>query len=75
MTEVTLRFRNQQEKQKFLEELSDGYGENHCQLDWGVENGVRLKDAKVINIVPFGPLIEDDDYDDFGLQKMEKDLK
>ncbi len=69
--EVTLRFRNSREKNRFLVGLSDGFGEEHCQLSWGAENGVHLKEAKVIDVTPWGPLDDDEEeFDDFGLEKM-----
>lgn len=73
VTEVILRFRNQKEKAKFLIGLADGFGEEHCQLSWGAENGVSLKEAKVIDITPWGPFDnseDEDDFDDFGMEKM-----
>lgn len=32
--EVVLRFRNKQERDYFMGQLSDGFGENECDLKW-----------------------------------------
>lgn len=78
-SEVTLRFRNDREKNKFLTGLADGFGEEYCQLFWGAENGVSIFDAKVIDVTPWGALDipsnedDEDEFDDFGLSKMRGD--
>jgi hypothetical protein len=74
--DVTFRFRNKKEKDRFLLGLADGFGEEYCTLRWGVENGVALVDAVVVDVNPYGDTVfdeDDDDFDDYGMQKMDGD--
>ncbi len=34
---ITLRFRDEDERNEFLGQLSDGWGENYCRLAWDHE--------------------------------------
>ena len=42
-------------------------------VDWGKENGVDLKEATTIDVPPFSPLEDDDEFDDDGLTVYEDD--
>jgi hypothetical protein len=51
---VILHFQNDAEKSKFMGGLSDGFGENDCQLTWG--DGLKFDDAihfHVENLDPY----------------------
>lgn len=35
---VTLRFKSAADREAFMSGLSDGWGEDHCQLNWPADN-------------------------------------
>lgn len=45
---VELCFRNQEQRNKFMGGLSDGFGENVCELDWPWECAQTKSDGSVI---------------------------
>jgi hypothetical protein len=49
--EVTLRFKSESEKDYFMSQLSDGWGENLVRLDWPWRDGVRFQDCRTFDVV------------------------
>ena len=47
---VTLRFRSRSERETFMGQLSDGWGENECSMEW--PEGVDLDDAEEGYVIP-----------------------
>jgi len=47
---VTLCFKSEDEKKFFIAGLSDGFGENICDLDWEWKNKISLYDSPLIVI-------------------------
>jgi hypothetical protein len=56
--EITLRFRSEADKEEFMGQLSDGWGENVCQLFWSDDK--TFDETKVFDI----ELLSDDYGDD-----------
>lgn len=56
---VTLKFKSQAAKEHFMGGLLDGFGEEHCQLEWPHETGMKFDEC-----VEFGVTVVDpfDDY-------------
>ncbi len=50
---VTLVFKTREERDWFMGQLSDGFGENECDLSW---RGDDLDRAKVVRVTPQGDL-------------------
>lgn len=47
---VTLRFKNRDDRHHFMGGLTDGWGENACDLHWGQERGVMSRDADTFDV-------------------------
>lgn len=69
MIEATLRFKTDEDKQEFMGQLSDGWGENWVSLDWGHPN-VSFEEATVFDVEVFdvrdemfGGYSEEDEYE------------
>ena len=60
---VTLRFKNQEDRDYFMAGLNDGFGENHCMLDWPYDNwskedqrsGVAFHSCDTFDVEVFRP--------------------
>jgi hypothetical protein len=66
MIEVTLRFKTDEDKQEFMGQLSDGWGENWVSLDWGHPN-VSFEEATVFDVEVH------DTFDAYGAHYSEED--
>ena len=60
--EVRLRFRTEKDRKEFIGGLSDGFGENFCQLDWewmatarGEPVSISATEAAVLAVDVFEP--------------------
>jgi hypothetical protein len=49
--EVRLRFKSKDEKDYFLSQLSDGWGENVVHIEWDWRHGVKLTEARTIDVI------------------------
>jgi hypothetical protein len=49
--EVTLRFKSESEKDYFMSQLSDGWGENLVRLDWPWRDGVKFQNCRTFNVI------------------------
>ncbi len=47
---VVLTFDNTDERNKFMGQLSDGWGENVVDLEWDWESGVEFVDCDVFHV-------------------------
>lgn len=51
--EVVLRFWSKAAKQRFLGQLSDGWGEDALEFEWPWQAGVALADATHLEVLSF----------------------
>jgi hypothetical protein len=58
MKRVTLEFKDEREKEYFLGQLSDGWGENYVELDWDSSKG-NLEKASTVMVTPICVLCEE----------------
>lgn len=47
---IILRFRTPEDKDQFVGQLSDGWGESHCDLVWPYEAGIDLANSSMIGV-------------------------
>lgn len=59
---VTLRFKSEHAKEFFMGQLSDGWGENHCNLRWPWQDGQEFHKCQVFDV---------DVYSDWGDEQHE----
>jgi hypothetical protein len=45
---VELRFRTKEQRDEFMGGLSDGFGENFCELEWPWKNAPRLPSGAIV---------------------------
>lgn len=47
---VTLAFCSDAERRYFMGQLSDGWGENHCDFEWPWRSGVDFHEAELVAV-------------------------
>ncbi len=48
---VTLRFESEDAKRNFMANLSDGDGEDMCELKWPWEDGIEFHECNVFDVI------------------------
>jgi len=55
---ITLHFKSKADRDEFMGQLSDGWGEEHCVLYWRWQDGITFEDATEFDVVVLGRLDE-----------------
>lgn len=68
MVSVTLHFKTQQDRDDFMGSLSDGWGEEHCDLSWDPE--VPFED-----VTEFGVTVLDEIWDADAMEWKDREIE
>ena len=66
--QVVLKFRSEYEKNYFMGQLSDGWGENFVNLEWEGKDGNNFYSAEFYNVKPICMRCQENFVDDCGCE-------